>query len=920
MLAIAAMTAFSCAKAVEAVKEPEKSFEPKVISAFTDDDVTPDTKTSLSGVNILWASTDNIKGYDGADVHTSTSTAISEAGKMAAFTFETVSVEDDLYYLAYPAENVSDIDDDYVYATIPSVQVATANSFANGANVAIADGLVVNPAFKNVGGLLSIIINNDDITSVKLSANEPITGSSIVSVGSGDFAEAVIDEGVKSVTLSGSIANGTEYYAVVYPGTYTGLKIEVTNTSGQVATYTNPNTLTVTRNANLHIASLTIPDGKWVTPTKGSEYIWTLASGDLGSNGNPSAAISGKGSPSKNWSATYTFADDTKYIGWDGTRGVQFGSGSHGCTGATFSTTEYSEFIQSVSVNASATGTGSIAVSVNGVSLKYSSATSQALSSSATEYVFVADALIKGTVEVIYNGGSKAFYLKSIKINPDPRTAQTLSFPQSAYSAELTDGTFASPTLSGASTTVTYSSDNTDVATVNSSTGLVTLVATGTVNITATAAENEDYKEGSTSYALTVTSGPTSIAAVIAASIDDDVYTSGVVAQVNAKGFVMTDGTDNILVYQNATPSVVEGQAVKVTGKRGTYNSVPQIASPVITKGATGQDVSRTSKTTITSSNCTGITSSSYVELCGTLTISGSYYNIFIDGSSVKGSLYQIVPATTYSGATLAEMDGSVINVTGYVTGSSASYLYIAPVDVKYLGFETPENAGYADNSSIDITVNANVSWTAAKGTDANDIIKSVTYDASTVTVTFNANSGDQKTAEIVLIPVAGTGLSPVNITVTQVANGAAVIPSAETFTMSELGYSDKQVISEDIDGNNVTISFSGGTTTATYYNTGSGIRIYNGGSFTVTASGIHKISSIACTYSSSSYAPNSDSSNDNYATISASGCTGQGSLTYGASSTWTCTSNDPATSVTFTKKAASGNWRLQKVIVTFAK
>ena len=65
---------------------------------------------------------------------------------------------------------------------------------------------------------------------------------------------------------------------------------------------------------------------------------------------------------------------------------------------------------------------------------------------------------------------------------------------------------------------------------------------------------------------------------------------------------------------------------------------------------------------------------------------------------------------------------------------------------------------------------------------------------------------------------------------------------------------------------------------------------------------------------------PNSDSGSDNYATISASGCTGQGSLTYGASSTWTCTSNDPATSVTFTNKEASGNWRLQKVIVTFAK
>ena len=683
MLAIAAVAAFSCAEEIERTAEPEKVFEPKVISAFTDDDVTPDTKTSLSGVNILWADTDNIKGYDLTKVHTSTSTAVSEGGKKADFTFATVSVEDDLYYIAYPAENVSNIDDDYVYATIPSVQTATAGSFANGANVAIANGLTANPIFKNVGGLLSIIINNDDVTSVKLSANEELTGSSIISTGSGDFAEAVIDEGVKSVTLSGTIANGTEYYAVVYPGTYTGLKIEVTNTSGQIATYTNPNSLTVARNANLHIATLTIPDGKWVTPTKGSEYIWTLASGDLGSNGSPSAAISGKGTPAKNWSATYTFADATKYIGWESARGVQFGSGSHGCSGATFSTTEYSEYVQSVAVNAAATGTGNIAVSVNGVSLKYSSATSQTLTSSATEYVFVADALIKGSVEVIFSGGNKAFYLKSVKINPDTRTAQILSFPQAAYAVELSEGTFESPVLSGANTTVTYSSNNEDVATVNATTGLVTLKTTGIVNITATAAANATYKSASASYELTVNPGPSSIASVIAASTSTSVYTQGVVAQVNHKGFILTDGTDNVLVYQNAVPTVVAGQAVKVSGTRGINNNVPQInGTIVVTPGATGQTINRTSITTITSANAKGHTYSTYVSLAGELIIDGSYVNVTISGSSVKGSLYQLSGSESFTGGSVADLNGAPVIVTGYIVGSTNSYLTIAVVDI----------------------------------------------------------------------------------------------------------------------------------------------------------------------------------------------------------------------------------------------
>ena len=925
MTAVAAMAAFSCAKELDTTKVSDREFIPKVISAFTDDDVTADTKTSLSGVSVVWSSTDNIKGFDGSDVHTSTATAISDGGKKATFTFSTVSIEDDLFYIAYPAENVSDIDDDYVYASIPSTQAAAASSFANGANIAVADGMTADPLFKNVGGLLSFTINNDDITSVTLSANENLTGDSKISMAPATFAAATITSGKKSVTLSGTIANGSEYYAVVYPGTYTGLKIEVTNTSGQVATYTNPNPLTVGRNSNLHIASLTIPGGKWVTPTKGSAYTWTLASGDLGSTGSPSASVT-KGTPSITWNAVYTWGSGSanKFFGWDGTKGVQIGSGSadNKCTSLVLSTSGYTEYIQNIRINFSQASSGGASVSVNvgDVALKNGVNTTVNATTTATNYIFAADELVKGDVTLSFaNSAAKAFYIKSIEINPDLREEQSLSFPQAAYSVELTDGTFANPGLSGASTTVTYTSSDNDIATVNSSTGLVTLVSTGTVTITATAEADEDYQEGSASYSLTVNSGPSSIASVISASNDASVYTSGVVAQVNAKGFIMTDGTDNILVYQNATPSVAVGQAVKVSGTRGAYNNVPQISSPIITEGVTGQTVVRTAKTTISSSNCTGHTYSTYVELCGTLTISGSYYNIAIDGGSVQGSLYQVIAATSYSGSTLADMNGSIVNVVGYITGNSASYLYIAPVDVKFLDYDTPEDAGYAEDSSIDITVNANCSWTAAKGTDANNIIKSVTYNSTTVTVTFNANAGDEKTAQIVLTPDAGTGLSPVNVTVTQVANGASVVPPNETITFSSLGYSNQETVSS-IAGTNLDISFTDGSTATAYYTTGTGIRIYGGGSFTVTAKGTHKIKSVSCTYSAAGNAPNSDSSNNNYATYSTTGTSADGSLTFGVSSTWTCATNDPASSVTITRKSGSGHWRFQSVTVEFAE
>jgi hypothetical protein len=112
------------------------------------------------------------------------------------------------------------------------------------------------------------------------------------------------------------------------------------------------------------------------------------------------------------------------------------------------------------------------------------------------ETVIIARALSSST----YKSASASYTLNVI----DARIAQSLSFPQAAYSIAL-DESFSAPAVSGASTSVSYESSDEDVATVNPSTGAVTIVAAGTATITATAAGDEDYKPASASYALTVT-------------------------------------------------------------------------------------------------------------------------------------------------------------------------------------------------------------------------------------------------------------------------------------------------------------------------------------------------------------------------------------------------------------------------------
>lgn len=103
--------------------------------------------------------------------------------------------------------------------------------------------------------------------------------------------------------------------------------------------------------------------------------------------------------------------------------------------------------------------------------------------------------------ELILNGGEMA----------NEPTVGTLPTPQlslNAQSVSISDkgGTVASPTLSGAPSgaAVTYSSDNTTIASVNSSTGLITAVGNGTANITINVAGTDTTNPASISFNVVV--------------------------------------------------------------------------------------------------------------------------------------------------------------------------------------------------------------------------------------------------------------------------------------------------------------------------------------------------------------------------------------------------------------------------------
>lgn len=213
------------------------------------------TRTSLSGREVRWSAGDNVAAFVSNVAHTSTATKILSA-KSARFTFSDLAADAVVQYAVYPAAAaVGLVGESVVTVTVPTEQTAVAGSFAEGSAVAIAKGGSSTLEFKNVCGFLAFTINADDVQSVHIYANEKMTGEADVIWNSGSpTVSAFKTFAYTGVKLTGPFTKGKTYYAAVFPGTYTGLTLKLTHSNGYVSTYTNSNTLTISRKDNVVIA------------------------------------------------------------------------------------------------------------------------------------------------------------------------------------------------------------------------------------------------------------------------------------------------------------------------------------------------------------------------------------------------------------------------------------------------------------------------------------------------------------------------------------------------------------------------------------------------------------------------------------------------------------------------------------------
>ena len=174
------------------------------------------------------------------------------------------------------------------------------------------------------------------------------------------------------------------------------------------------------------------------------------------------------------------------------------------------------------------------------------------------------------------------------------------------------------------------------------------------------------------------------IADIKTGTIGSDYLAEGTVASITPKGFLMYDDTGYIYVYLDIAHTYQPGDIVEVSGPTSEFGAAVQFGNTVV--------VTKTGETTAPSPQTPMVLSGSeidtyfntfevgdYVEVIGTLSISGSYLNLAIDGTSRVGSIQSdgSIDFTTYNGQEI-----TIRGYTLYFSGSTNTYFNILVTEV----------------------------------------------------------------------------------------------------------------------------------------------------------------------------------------------------------------------------------------------
>ena len=232
-----------------------------------------------------------------------------------------------------------------------------------------------------------------------------------------------------------------------------------------------------------------------------------------------------------------------------------------------------------------------------------------------------------------------------------------------------------------------------------------------------------------------------------ALSATGKVNVEGIVMAKNAKSYILADETSYVLAYRNASPDEVNvGDRVRISGEMSEFNDMAQITSPIVVSTVSHSEVSYPEPEILGADAADALVASpeqKYIQFTGMLNISGSYYNVTIDGASSVGSI-------SYPADDLIEYDGKAVTITGYfngVSGSSTKYLNILYTEIEeapYCNVSPATLSVDAEAGTATFNISSNESWTISTSNENYKLSETSGEGDAKITVTYPANETDE--------------------------------------------------------------------------------------------------------------------------------------------------------------------------------
>lgn len=192
--------------------------------------------------------------------------------------------------------------------------------------------------------------------------------------------------------------------------------------------------------------------------------------------------------------------------------------------------------------------------------------------------------------------------------------------------------------------------------------------------------------------------GPKTMTVADAVAQADSAIVSGTVVAVCARGFILQDKTAATLIYEGSkySQTFVVGDEVKAGGAPAIYNFASQIApNPKYYEKTGNKAFTQPTPKVIDAAALDALVATlagkdkakdhlvpaEYVQMEATLSVSGTYYNLVVDGTQNQGSIYYPIEAIS---SQFEALNGKKVLVKGWVNGvSGGKYMNIVATSIE---------------------------------------------------------------------------------------------------------------------------------------------------------------------------------------------------------------------------------------------